>query len=120
MPIDILPESRPRDRKGAVQTKDGWLIPIYCANCSKKWGMVPEKNITFAFALCDPCSETHGHPAHFYAEPDAVFWRRVAEEAQDMRLLSLSQQELQKHFEDQSSAIGKLLREHYNATLKET
>jgi hypothetical protein len=115
--VDILPESRPRERKGAVQTANGWMIPIYCANCGKSQGMVPEKMITFAFALCQGCCDKHGTPAHMMMEPDAVFWRRVHEAMAEERVESLTLQEMTQHAEDPSSSLGKLLRERY-AVLK--
>lgn len=62
------------------------MIPIFCANCGAPWGMVPEKHITFAFALCDKCFETHGAPAHLHMEPDRVFWERVAQAAAEEML----------------------------------
>jgi hypothetical protein len=120
MTIDILPESRPRDRKGAVQTADGWMIPVYCANCGKRWGMVPEKHITFAFVLCESCVETHGVPAHFHMEPDRVFWDRVKEAMLDEQIDSLTQEDMQKHVNDSSSSIGKILRERCAILAKET
>jgi hypothetical protein len=119
MGVDILPESRTRDRKGGVQTANGWYLPIYCANCGKRWGMVPEKHITFAFALCDSCHETHGTPAHFHMEPDQVFWKRVQEAMLDEKIDSLTEQEMKQRADDPSSKIGKLLKERYTLLSKE-
>ena len=62
---------------GAMPSVLGTIIPVYCAQCGMKWGMVPEKGITFAFVLCNECAETMGPIAHTYSEPDAVFWRRI-------------------------------------------
>jgi hypothetical protein len=115
--VNILPESRPRERKGAVQTADGWVIPIFCANCGKSHGMVPEKMITFAFCLCQPCADKYGDDAHFYKEPDNVFWDRVHEAMAEERVESLTIQQMTQHAEDPSSSLGKLLRERY-AVLK--
>ena len=86
MARDTLPDSRTRDAKGGVRSPLGTLIPIYCANCGKRWGLVPENAITFAFALCESCAESLGPIAHTYQEPDAVFWDRIeAEELEAQR-----------------------------------
>lgn len=79
MAFDILPDSRARETRGSIRSPLGNLIPVHCANCGRRWGMVNEKNLTFAFALCTPCSEIYGDDAHFYKEPDHVFWERCAE-----------------------------------------
>jgi hypothetical protein len=76
MSVDILPDSRARETRGSIRSPLGNLIPVHCANCGKPWGMVNEKDLTFAFALCDACAETYGDDAHFYKEPDAEFWAR--------------------------------------------
>jgi len=81
MSDDFLPDCRARERRGAVRTSTGTKIPVYCANCGKHWGLVPEEMMTFAFVLCEGCAEKHGDIAHVYKEPDSVFWARV-EEAQ--------------------------------------
>jgi hypothetical protein len=84
MAEDVLPESRAREVRGVVRSaKFGNLIPIFCANCGKQWGMVPEHHVTFAFALCDDCEGKHGGVAHLHKEPDAVFWERIANEQRE-------------------------------------
>lgn len=45
--------------------------------------MVPEKGMTFAFVLCKRC-ESFGDTSKFaFAEPDQVYWQRMAEEAEE-------------------------------------
>lgn len=102
-----------------MQSADGWWIPLYCANCGRRGGMVPERMITFAFYLCDPCAETHGHPAHFYVEPDVVFWDRVRVAMLDEKIDGLTEIDMQAHANDSSSVIGKLLRERVALVSKE-
>jgi hypothetical protein len=110
MAVDILPESRPRHRTGSIPSVLGTLIPIYCANCGKPYGMVPEKMITFAFALCQPCAEMGiGDIAHLYQEPDQAFWDRCAEEQAKAKIVTVL--DLQKALEDPSSQVAKLARE---------
>ena len=104
----ILPDSRLRESKGAVRGPDGNLVPIFCANCGKGQGMVNEKHCTFAFSLCEPCAETFGDDAHFYKEPDAVFWERVAQAELEEKGRPLTVSELQVELEDTSSTFRKL------------
>jgi len=107
--VDFLPDSRTRERKGAIQTPDGWAIPVYCANCGTPWGMVPERHMTFAFVLCDPCAETIGDVAHFHREPDAVFWDKVAHEMVMAKIAS--HEDVVRETSDESTPIGKLAKE---------
>ncbi len=76
---DILPDSRPREVRGAVwRAGQGWWRPIFCANCGRPGGLVPQRACTFAFWLCDPCWETHGAIAATMAVPDEQFWAELA------------------------------------------
>lgn len=79
MSREVLPDSRARETKGVVQTKTafGIMIPIYCANCGVEGGMVPERNMTFVFWLCQPCFESYGEIAGTMVQPDQVFWAQV-------------------------------------------
>jgi hypothetical protein len=81
MAQDILPDSRAREVRGSIRSPLGNLVPIYCANCGRRYGMVNAELIPFVFALCDTaCVEKHGHAAHLMEEPDAAFWATCAEE----------------------------------------
>lgn len=78
---DLLPDSRARD--GREVTRHWFLgntVPIFCANCGKEGGRVPEENCTFAFWLCDNCVETFGPIAGTMMVPDEVFWQQVADD----------------------------------------
>jgi hypothetical protein len=78
--LDILPDSRPRDTRGVVYRLGVAWIPIYCANCGKPGGKVPQDS-GHAFYLCDsPCGEQWGRVAGTMAVPDEVFFARVAAE----------------------------------------
>ena len=108
MAEDVLPESRAREVRGVVRSaKFGNLIPIFCANCGKQWGMVPEHHVTFAYALCDDCEGKHGGVAHLHKEPDAVFWERIANEQREQGV-PLTPEILAKQLEDPSSVYSKL------------
>ncbi len=112
MGIDLLPDSRPREARGAVRGPNGeTLIPIYCANCGTEWGRVPSRLITFAFALCDPCAEKYGPIAHTYAEPDSVFWERVQNAQLEKHGTFLPLAELARELADPKSTMSKLAEE---------
>lgn len=112
----ILPESRLRDRlKGVVRglfmgVSINWC-PVFCANCAKPHGYVPEENMTFAFWLCDECAEKWGPHAGLMLMPDQVFWRKVMEEQLDKHGRLLTEKELQAAADSPCTALGKLIRE---------
>lgn len=108
MPADVLPDSRPRERRGGIRSPDGTIIPVYCANCGCKYGMVPEKMITFAFVLCQPCADTYGNIAHTYQEPDSVFWERVANAQREEFDQTLTIEKLAVELDDPSTTLAKL------------
>jgi hypothetical protein len=105
---DFLPDSRSRRRTGAVRSSTGTQVPVYCANCGREWGFVPEDAITFAFALCNECAEKHGDIAHTYSEPDSVFWERVANAQLEEAGRAFTPFELVLAVEDKSSPLAKL------------
>lgn len=80
----VLPDSRARVVRDSIRSPLGNLVPVHCANCGTPWGRVNEKDLTFAFCLCTPCSEKFGDDAHFWKEPDAAFFARVAEAQQEL------------------------------------
>lgn len=79
---EVLPDSRSRDGRGAVQTGTvfGIMVPIYCASCGTDGGLVPEKSTTFIFWLCNPCFGKYGEIAGTMVQPDQEFWREVKQE----------------------------------------
>jgi len=117
--LDILPDSRPRERRGSIPSKLGAYIPIYCANCGRPYGMVPETMITFAFALCQPCADKGiGDLAHFYQEPDAVFWERVKEAQLEEYGELLDAARFAQALDEPSSPLAKLAEEYRRNVLK--
>jgi hypothetical protein len=124
MADEILPDSRAKRPTGIVRSAQGNLVPIFCANCGKKWGLVPEKHITFAFALCDQCEEKDiAVLAHFYKEPDSVFWDRIAEAEKEERAKEAwpeTPEAFLKALSDPQSAVAKLARDWERHALKTT
>lgn len=108
---DILPDTR--GKTGLKQSINGtWWVPIFCANCGKPGGYVPEENMTFAFYLCDnPCAATWGPIANTYMEPDAVFFKRIELAQLEKYSRLLGPLELLQALEDANSPLAKLARE---------
>jgi hypothetical protein len=106
-------------RIGGIRGPDGetW-IPIFCANCGASCGKVPEKHITFTFALCDPCSAKYGDVAHVHKEPDHVFWKRVHEAQLEEEGHVLNPLELAKALDDPTTLMARLAEEWRRHVLK--
>lgn len=114
---NVLPDSRLRSPKQGVWSAkhQRYMVQIYCANCGSKYGLVPEDMVNFAFALCSKCEATHGHPAHFYREPDAVFWDRVNEAMAEKQHanggVALSVEQVALEIQNPTSTLAKLAKE---------
>jgi hypothetical protein len=77
---EILPDSRAKVARG-LKWSAAWgcmAIPIFCANCGKDGGFVPEDHCDFASYLCNDCVREHPLPVGVYVTPDEAFWARVA------------------------------------------
>lgn len=107
--IELLPDSRAKVVRG-IEFRGGvaW-VPIFCANCGKSGGLVPEENMTFAFYLCDPCGATWGHLAGTLAMPDEVFWAKVKQEQIEQYGRELSPNELVQVVEADASPLATLI-----------
>ena len=79
----ILPDCRATDQKGAVQSKAGYQVPIYCANCGVHAGWCPAET-PFLFYHCQPCFEAYGDQTLFAFMPDEIFFKQV-QEAQEAK-----------------------------------
>lgn len=111
MSAHILPDSRPRESKTVVGENGKSMVKLYCANCSKPGGLVPEEHITFAFYLCQSCADKYGNDAHFYQEPDEVFNERIKNAQLEKHGRFLTAPELAIELEDSSSILAKLASE---------
>lgn len=113
----VLPDSRLRDRmKGVVRgffRGVGFInwVPVFCANCGKPKGYVPEDNMDFAFWLCDPCSDKWGGKLGVVLMPDEIFWQKVKFEQLEKYGRLLSPEELLTAAEETTSPLSKLLRD---------
>ena len=118
MTIDILPDSRTRvivTPKGSKFGNGLWWQPIYCMNCGKPGGMVPE-GTPVSYLCDDPCAQKWGKAANEAFMPDEVFYRLVADACQDAfgRQLELSEVELQ--LQDPESLVSTLARSRKSLT----
>jgi hypothetical protein len=117
---DVLPDSRTRERKGAIHTPRGWFVPVHCANCGKVAGMVPESHITHVFALCDHgCAGKYGDGAHHFVDPDAIYREKATAEALAKYGRALTQAEAQRELDNVSSPIAKIAKDWQNRVRKE-
>ena len=119
MSIDLLPESRAKNAgtpKKSVWRGNMWWVPVYCANCGKEHGSVPEENCTFAFFLCDNCADKCGPIAGMYMEPDAVFYKKVEEAQLEKYGRLLTTEELLIQLDDVNSFISRLARDRLRLT----
>lgn len=118
--VEVLPDSRPVAMRGTKRKRvvTPWgavnYIPVYCANCGKDGGMVPEENCTFVFYLCTPCHEKLGPIVGTYAVPDEVWWERVRQAQLESYGRELTQSEIITELADVNSALSKLVRDSKN------
>jgi hypothetical protein len=114
----IPPDSRLRDRSRHIVrglfpllgVKINW-IRIFCANCGKWHGYVPEENCDFVCWLCDDCADRWGTELATMLIPDQVFWQKVRYEQLERYGRLLSASELQVAAESTCTPLGKLLRD---------
>ena len=120
MSQNILPDSRTQERRGAVVDANGvsW-VPIYCVNCGRSCGVVPEKHITNVTALCDHgCSGKYGDLASTYKDPDAVFRENLGEALSPLGR-QVTVEELEALLEDRSPALAAAVRDWQRHASKE-
>lgn len=119
MTTDILPDSRPRERKGIVLVDGVNFTPVYCINCGKPAGMVPCEMITHVTALCDDgCAGKYGDLASTYQDPDSVFRENLGEALSPLgRTVTL--EELNRMLEQPSPALAALARDWERHVSKE-
>jgi len=114
----VLPDSRLADPlKGVVRgTPAGFShsmnwVPVFCANCGKPHGYVPEENCSFACWLCDPCADKWGEQYGMGLMPDEVFWALAHAEMLEKYGRILTEQEARTEAEAGLTPLSQLLRE---------
>jgi hypothetical protein len=78
--FEILPDSRAKVARN-LKWSAAWgcmAVPIFCANCGRSGGFVPEEHCDFASYLCNDCVRDNPLPLGIYVTPDEMFWARVA------------------------------------------
>lgn len=109
--MNILPDSRLSTSRVVIRHGGMNWVNVFCANCGKEHGMVPEENCDFACFLCDPCAEKYGEQFGEAMMPDEVFWQKVREEQLEKYGRLLSPKELQALSESSCNSLSKLLRD---------
>lgn len=107
----VLPDSRAANPTGLVPSVNGWQVPIFCASCGVKGGLVPEENMTFAFWLCNPCFAAHGEITNTMVMPDEVFWEEVKHAQLDKYGHNLTPEETIASLADPESLESRLARD---------
>jgi hypothetical protein len=108
---NVLPNSLLKMPKNAQLHRGMNWVPIFCANCGKPGGSVPEDHCDFAFYLCEPCAEKLGPVMGTYAEPDVLFWRRVNEAQMEEFGRILTADEQVEALKDEKHILAKLARD---------
>lgn len=108
---DTLPDSRAREPKGLVWSPQGWMVPIFCANCGKEGGVVTQEHCTYAFWLCDLCFERCGKLTGMLVVPDSVFWEKVRNEQLEAFGRLLSHEEMERVVREDSTPLATLIKE---------
>lgn len=119
----VLPDSRQKTvltPKGSVNAGvRGMAVPIYCINCGKFGGYVPEENITGVSYLCDdPCSAKFGNIPGTVGIPDRVFWELVKQTQIETYGRELQPEEIEIQLGDPNSLMSKLARDRKLLTPK--
>lgn len=109
--MDILPDSRAKNKVTPVEGQFGLEEPYFCANCGKLGGHCLVRNMTFMFYLCPPCADTYGPIAGMYAMPDEVFFEKVREAQLEEAGRLLTPLELVKALDDPRSPLALLAKE---------
>lgn len=119
MSANILPDSRTRERRIVAGPNGENYTPIYCINCGRPQGMVPEKLITHVTALCDEgCAGKYGDLADTYRDPDEVFRENLGEALGPLaRVVTLDQ--LEAMLNEPSPALAALARDWHTHVQKE-
>lgn len=110
---NILPTSVPKNIKGVIMRNGIPWIPIFCANCGKDGGLIPEDTKDFAFYLCVPCGEKWAPLAGTYLVPDNVFWEKVKQVQLEQYGRELSGDEVVEALKDEHHALSKLARDRH-------
>jgi len=111
MPLELLPDSRPKETKRVTAFRGLNWVPIFCANCGADGGWVPEENCTFAFYLCDPCAVRHGKIDGTYMVPDEAFFEKVKEAQVEKFGRVLTPQETADALGQEEHILSKLAKE---------
>lgn len=109
---EVLPRSVARETRGVVFDRAGMAwIPLFCANCGKSGGMVPEPSKEFCFYLCDsPCGEKWAPLLGLMVVPQEKFWEIARQEQLERLGRLMTDQELLAAAADPNHWIHPLLR----------
>ena len=105
--VALLPDSRLKTETTTHRHVGLNWQPIFCANCGKEGGFVPE-DVTFAFYICTPCSLKCGDIDGMYMVPDEVFFQEVKNAQIEKYGKELTENEIRDKLMEDSSLISTL------------
>lgn len=114
----ILPSSVPKNPRRTILRGGIPWTALYCANCGKSGGYVPEASIGegFQFYLCEsPCGEKWSPLVGTMLIPDEVFWEKVKQVQIEEYGRALTAEETAEILKDENSVLSKLARDRRSA-----
>jgi hypothetical protein len=108
--VQLLPDTRLKIPTKVQRHKDQNWVPIFCANCGKDGGWVPD-NSTFAFYICTPCAAKCGNIDGTYMVPDEVFFDKLRNVQIEEFGRELSVYEMTEAIKNENNVLSKLVSE---------
>lgn len=111
---EVLPSSVAREIKNfKIHNGIPW-IPIFCANCGKDGGWIPEETKDFAFYICEsPCGEKWDPIIGTYVVPDEVFWEHAKQVQLEKYGRELQPYEVVEALKDGNHILSKLAKDRH-------
>lgn len=111
---NILPTSAAKVTKNVIVRAGVPWVPIFCANCGKDGGLVPEEVKHVAFYLCDPCGEKWSPLVDQMVVSDEFFWSKINEAMREADGRVLEPWEIVEALKNGDHYLSKLARERYD------
>lgn len=110
----LLPTSIARETKNVIFRGGIPWVPIFCANCGKDGGLVPEETKQFAFYLCLPCADKWSPQVDTMMVPDEVFWEEVKQAQLERMGREMTALEVMEALKDPNHFLSKLAKDRYS------
>lgn len=121
MAASLYPESRLKTPKRSIRGAFGinW-VPMFCANCGKEGGLVPEDaiNCSFSHYECMDCAAKLGNLDGFFKVPDEVVGMKVREAQLEHEGRELTREEVAVALSSDTHYLSKIKQDYDNIVLK--